>query len=418
MRLESALFSSREGLISHGQAISVVGDNVSNANTVGYKSNRVEFEDLVPGGAQAGNLPTTGSGSRVGRVRPILDTGVIETTGRALDVGIGGKGFFMVGSVEAPQYSRAGNFQIGSDGLLKTADGENVLGYSGTDTTTLGNINTRNLNVVAEPTTAATVFANVDSRSSETAAPLEPDSFNEVASLASFVTAIDVFDSLGESHDLSIAFFKTAPGAFTAQAYIDGGDVGGIKGVPTKVGAEIALSFDENGGITEASRAAAIINAAPAYSNSAAVGAFTIDLSNISQYSGTNQVSGVIRDGRYTGTISEYEFRSDGSLFAKLDTGQTLQVGTLPLANFINPDGLERGGQNRFIAGDAAGERSITLPGALGVAEIAPSSLERSTVDLANQFIDLVLYQRGYQASSQTLNAANNLLRDTIGLIR
>ncbi len=420
MRLESALFSSKEGLNAHGQAISVVGDNVANANTVAYKTSRVEFADLFALGKDGGSnaMPRSGSGVAVARVRQIHETGVLESTGRSLDAGIAGDGFFMVGDIESPLYTRAGNFSINSDGLLVNTEGDTVLGLQGTGTT-LGTLNLKNIQATGAATSLMTLFGNLNSSNEVKAAPASPSTFNEINQAAGFVVpALSVNDSLGASHNVKLAFFKTDTNTWEARAYMDGADVGGTAGVPVQVGGPTALKFSSSGVILAADKANAKMAVSAAYSGGAAAGNFSIDLSSFTQFSGTNEMNSVSQDGKAAGNVKSYEFRSDGTIMALLDSGSTVQIGTIQLAQFPNVDGLERAGNATFRRGPNTGDPVISNPGEKGTGKIEGASLERSTVDVANQFVDLVLFQRGYQANSQTLSAANQLLQGTLQLIR
>lgn len=417
MRLESALYASREGIASHGQAISVIGDNISNASTVGFKESRAEFSALMAeyGGDQ--RLGLTGSGSAVSTVRQIHQTGLIEFTGRSLDVGIAGNGFFLVGDASAPLYTRAGNFTIGTDGLLKTSDGLNVLGYS-SDARDLQPIDMRDVSLNGAATTEVDLFGNVASNSPIVEPPQNPDSFNEVAAEAALTSTVEVYDSLGTVRTLSLAFYKTANNTVVARVYADGSSIeGGTARAPILLG-ETTLNFNELGVLDEQGAAAAQITLTPQFADGAAQSSITMSFANFTQFAGTSEVRSVEVDGQGVGAISEYLFQSDGTILAQLDSGNSVEVGRLPVALFVNNDGLIRVGQTRFASTVAAGDRTIALPGTEGTGELEGASLERSTVDIAKQFVDLVVYQRGYQASSQTLNAASQLIRETIQLIR
>lgn len=421
MRLESALFSSKEGLNAHGQAISVIGDNVANANTTAYKTSRVEFADLFAGGENPStpdNLPQGGSGVAVEKVRQIHETGVIESTGRDLDVGIAGDGFFITGSPDAQIYTRAGNFSINSDGLLVAANGDPVLGLQGSGTT-LGTLNLKSLQAAGKATSLATLFGNLDSTAPVTTVPTSPGTFNEINSAASFVVpALQVNDSLGASHSVKLAFFKTATNTWSAHAYMDGAEVGNQAGVPVDVGSVTGITFQPTGTIATADKANAKLTVNAAYSGGAAAGQFNIDLSTFTQYAGASEMKSITQDGQAAGNIKGYEFKPTGEIYAVLDTGSRIQAGTIQLAQFPNVDGLVRAGNASYTASSDTGDIKLSRPGDDGTGKLEAASLERSTVDVANQFVDLVLYQRGYQANSQTLGAANQLLQTTIQLIR
>jgi flagellar hook protein FlgE len=159
MRIESALISSQQGLDAHGKAIAVIGDNVANSNTVGYKASRTEFRDMLsigPDGVDTAKLPASGSGAAIQRVRQLWEGGSLDETGRALDVAVDGNGFFMVQDSSGVYLTRAGNFQIDQSGYLVNSTGKQVLGFP-SGSTTLGAIDMINLNTSGAPTTQAAI---------------------------------------------------------------------------------------------------------------------------------------------------------------------------------------------------------------------------------------------------------------------
>jgi flagellar hook protein FlgE len=235
--------------------------------------------------------------------------------------------------------------------------------------------------------------------------------------VASSISTLEVFDSLGVRHALTLGYFKTAANAWTVQAYADGGDTGGTAGVPQLVGST-TLNFGTDGIIPEASKAGAVLTTNAAWAGGAAAGSFTINLGNFTQYGGTNDIKSVSQDGTGAGKIKDYQIDKDGKVYATLDSGLPSLIGSIVLANFVNKDGLIRTGNSTYIAGPEVGTESQALPGASGVGQLAGASLERSTVDIAEQFVNLVIYQRGYQANSQALNVANDTLKQTIQLMR
>ena len=421
MRLESALYSSREGLSSHGQAISVVGDNVSNANTTGFKRSRAEFEDLLSdggGGGDAGDGLSTGSGAIIGTVRSIYDGGVIESTGRALDVAVDGNGFFVVGDPAAPAYTRAGNFSVSKDGLIVNSNGLPLLGF-GAGSDSLSTISVAQAVASGKATSTASVFGNLSSASVATTAPAAVNSFNELGRAASFSAGdIQIYDSLGQSHAISLYYFKTASNSWTARAYIDGGEVGQAKGTPVQLGADLQMNFGPDGRMAEADRAAAVITGQPAFSNGAAAGNFTLNLGGLTQNAGNSLMNALTQDGVGVSTVDTFEVTKDGRFEVVFENGQRALAANIPVATFTNIDGLSRSGSGLFLETGESGTRSLGVPGSDGKGELKGGSLERSSVDIANEFVDLVLYQRGYQANSQTFSAASSLIRDTINLIR
>lgn len=412
MRIESALYSSREGLNAHGQAISVVGDNIANSNTVGFKGSRIEFADLLD----------VSSGVQVQQVRQNQAVGVIEDTGRSLDAAIAGNGFFILSDGAQQYYSRAGNFSLARDGTLTDSNGKSVMGFL-EGATTLSEINLYATDVTGNPTSEAgaltgNLFSGLEVKG---AAPNAPTTFAQLARESSYMSTLSVYDSLGQVHDVTVAFTKTATDAgsstWVAQAYLDGSEVGGTPGQPVQLGANATLTFDGTGKIAAANQGTATINATANYANGAAPGAFAINLAQMTQLASGSQLSGVSQDGRAAGNVKDFRFDKDGSIYAILDSGAESLVARVPLASFNNVDGLERVGGNLYVATTDAGTLTTNEAGKGGTGEIDGGALERSTVDLAAQFVDLVLYQRGYQANSQTLSATNDLIKGTIALI-
>ncbi len=419
-RIESAVNTSTQGLMAQGGAIAVIGDNIANANTTGYKTARAEFVDLMgeySGDRLSSVVSGAGDGVAISGIRVLQQNGVVESTGRELDVAISGGGFFMVGEVGAPQYTRAGNFEVNSDGLLVNAQGLPVLGFTGTDTATLGTINMFNVATAGSVTTNVSLFGNLNANEEVTTVPQNPGTFREIGSAASFTVTQSVFDSLGTRQEVLVAFYKTGPGAWTAQAYLDGSAVGGTAGQPQQIGTA-SFTFGGDGKIAAANAANAKITATPAYSNGAAAGNFTLDFSSMTQFSGGSLVNNVTQDGQANGSVNSYEFDSDGKVYALLDNGSRSQIGTIPLATFRNIDGLERSGTGVFSATAKTGDPEIAAAGKGLLGTLEGGALERSTVDIASQFVNLILFQRGYQANSQVLSTVNDILKNTIGLIR
>ena len=420
MRVESALNCGREGITAHGQAISVIGDNIANTNTAGFKTSRAEFSDLLAegqDGRQSETLPMGGSGSTLSEVRVIFEAGVIESTGRTLDAGIDGGGFFIVGDPADPKYSRAGNFSIDSEGLLVNSDGEPVLGLApgGSE---LAALNMYGVNAGGAATTQASVIGNLNAADNITTVPTNPQSFREIGETATYGNTVGVYDSLGQRHEVTVQYYKTGANTWVVQAYVDGGEVGGTAGVPVQLGQNTTLTFDSSGAITADNQAAAVLAAQPAWSNGAAAGSFNLNFGGFTQFASPSTLSNVTQDGTGVGSISGYEIMTDGQVVAKYDTGTTLLIGTIQLADFTNKDGLVRAGSTAFRATEDAGTRTTGNPGIGTLGKLQGGALERSTVDISTQFVDMILFQRGYQANSQTINAANQLIRDTIQLVR
>lgn len=415
MRLESAMYSSRSGLEVHGEALNVVGDNIANANTVAFRRSRAEFADIFSDFQK--DSVESGNGVSTVVVRSLQEAGTIENTGRSLDVAINGQGYFVIGDKEAPVYSRAGNFSFDKDGFLVNAQGMPVLGYA-PNATELGPIDINAVELYGSATKQMGMFGNLNSSSPIVPVPAAPTTFEELNDAASFSQEVQVVDSLGKEHSLRMYFSKTAGNTWNVSSYVDGEDVGGVAGSPVAAGAPATLTFGPDGKIAAADSAAAQMNLQLNYTGGADVGNVVVDLSSFSQFAAFNGLTALTQDGVSASRIKGYAMGEEGQVYAVLEDETKAQVGTIALALFPNDDGLSRLGNTLFAANEAAGDRTLTRPGQDGTGNLRGSALERSTVDLGTEFIDLVLFQRGYQANSSAFSNIASLIKDTIGLMR
>lgn len=420
MRLESALRTSREGITAHGQAIAVVSDNISNVSTTAFKQQRAEFRDILSDKvSDRGSEVVAGAGDGVfvDRVRLNFGVGPMNATGRDLDVALTGNGFFLVGNAAAPQLTRSGNFEVNTDGILTTAGGLPVLGYSGTDVAQLGTIQMSRLAIPTLPTNAMEIFGNVDAGAPLTQPPANPATFQELNNAAAFVSTHSAYDTTGARHDFQLYYFKNGANQWTAQAYINGAEVGQADDIPVALG-QTTLTFNQFGQIEEAAQAQTAITINPTWANGAAQNPITIGLGLFTQFAGGSRVTSSTQDGRGNGEVVAYDFAKDGKIFATLNTGDRVQAGTLALGMVTNVDGLERQGGSLFAATQESGAITVGLAGAGGRGGTAGGALEASNVDLSSEFVNMIVYQRGYQASSQVLSTTSDMLKNTIALIR
>jgi flagellar hook protein FlgE len=420
MRIESALNTGREGITAHGQAIAVVGDNIANSNTIGFKNQRAIFADMLgetPGDKVADVVSGAGDGVSVRSIQSNFDVGPIQGTGRDLDVALSGNGFFQVGDITNPQLTRAGSFKLDGDGFLVTMEGLRVLGFTGDDTVTLGPIDMRKVDLQIVPTTQAQLFGNLNSSANTSPAPVNPLGFEEINNTAASTTMVSVYDSLGSRHEVVFAYYRTAINTWTVQAYANGADVGQAADKPVLIGST-QLSFDTNGRLTQQGAAAALMNINANWSTGAAPSAITADLSAFSQFSGSTLVTNYSQNGQGVGEITGYEINGAGVINARLTNGQTAKVGTLSVATVTNRDGLVRSGSSTFTATDKAGVVTPGLAGTGARSKLLSQSLEYSNVDLAGQFVELVVLQRAYSANSKVISTASDVIKDTIALVR
>ena len=416
------LFAGRSGIQGHGQAISVIADNIANSNTTGYKSSRADFTSVLAGaisGSAVGSV-SVGSGSAVGQVKQIFNQGTFETTGRSLDIAIQGNGFFILQDSAGQRFfTRAGNLQTDRDGFLLDQNGFQVQGFAtgGSGSLQALNVNERTLSTV--DSTVVSITGNLDASSAAAPTIPIPDGSTAAALAAgySYATTVDVFDSLGAQHTITYAFFKTGvANQWTVAAYADGADVsGGTAGNVELLGTS-NLVFNSSGQLTSGGS----FPFAPAvtWNNGSTAQIITSDVTGFSQFSSPNTVSSVAQDGTGGGSIVSFNIDSQGNLSALLDNGQRADIGTIALASFSNPEGLARRTGTILVETNGSGEPVIGTPGTGSFGALQSEALELSTSDLAADFIKLISLQRGFQGSSRMITSINDLLQEIVNLAR
>jgi flagellar hook protein FlgE len=419
------------GLNANGQYLAVIGNNLANINTIGFKSSAVSFMDLVSqtvGGSSA-NPMQIGLGVVTGSISPVFSQGAIENTREATNVAIQGNGFFVVRGENGLSYTRAGNFSLNSEGALVTPDGFKVQGYTATDPVTGEIITTSQpTDVVVPPgvlrspvaTSAFRTLSNLD--------------VNAVAG-TTFNTPVQIYDSVGASHVMTVEYTRTAAG-WDFEITVDGGDVsGGTAGTPFVLGGG-SVAFDGQGNIASVTPAtgtsgggtapavADITFTTPAWTSGAAASPLTWDLVDpngvvsLTGYASPSATSSKSQNGAAAGMIDSIAITADGSIVATFGAGQTVAVGQLALASFNNPKGLVKLGSNRYGESQAAGIPNVGIAGTGGRGTLIGSALEQSNVDIAQEFTQMILAQRGYQANSKTITVSDELLMDTLNLKR
>ena len=409
-----------ESLQAHGAALGVIGDNLANASTPGFKSGRAEFFDVMSGGdgsKSSFNDPgssgmTAGNGAQVTDVSTTQTQGSIDFTNRDRDLAINGKGFFILNDGTNTFYTRAGNFGQNFDGNLTAITGENVMGFTPESPDTLTTIRIDgvgdlvvsdqkafqgNLNASAEIIDAADIPAN-------------PATFNELNEFSDFVGFTDAVDGIGEVHDITVHFFRTGLLTWTANAYVDSTEVGaGAAGTPSLIGTS-QITFDGRGQALNNPTA----EWTAAWNNGADPTTVTVDFSNMTGFAVESNISGITGNGTAPGNLIGIEVSTDGTINAKLDNGELTILGTLALADFNNPSRLRRVGSNRFEISDSSGDPEVGQAGTESRGLITHQALELSNVDPSVEFVNLIRFQRGYQAGSQVISTISELLNGTI----
>lgn len=433
----NGLFSARSGISSHGQAIAIIGDNISNSSTIGYKASRAEFQDLVAGGQASGQV--VGAGSQNAGVNTIMSQGTLEFTGRTLDLSVDGNGFFAVQNNTGKYYTRAGDFKLDTSGNIINQNGLQVLGYPAGGSGSLQPINVNTISQSSVGTQTVTVTGNLNAGAAvSSSVPLAPlagagansttVTYADINSAAAFTTTVDVFDSLGASHTVTVGFYKTATNVFSARAYVNSQDLGEtVSGYPRQLAVQpantaasgtFALNFNSSGALVSGTSTSSLNLQLPAAWNSgASASRMTFDLSGFTQYASPAAVKSITQDGQGVGNVTSLSIEKDGQIFARLSNGQSATVGRLGLVNFANPEGLTRVGGNLLQQSPSSGEPLAGRAQSGTFGAISSGSVELSTVDIANEFVKMITLQRGFQANSRIITTINQLLNDIIQLV-
>jgi flagellar hook protein FlgE len=412
------------GLNANATYLSVIGNNLANINTVGFKASSVNFVDLVSQsvGGNSANPMQVGLGVVTGSISPVFSQGAPQNTREATNVAIQGNGFFLIRQGDGYSFTRDGSFSFNSSGQLVTSDGLPVQGWTTSDPVTGAIVTTGTPNDITIPpgvlrppvaTTQMTTLSNLDA---------------DAAVGDTFITSVQVYDALGTPHVVTITYTNTGPGAWSYDATVPGDEVsGGVAGTPFSVGTG-TVAFDATGVLDPATginggAPADVTFTTPAWSNGAAPSTLLWDLvdgtdTTLTGYDSDSSTSSKTQNGSPAGRIDSISILPDGTIQATFGAGQTVAVGRLALANFNNPKGLVKLGLNRYGESQSSGLPAIGEAGTGGRGTLIGSALEQSNVDIAQEFTQMILAQRGYQANSKTITVSDEILVDTLQLKR
>jgi flagellar hook protein FlgE len=403
-------------------AIDVVGNNLANMNTPGFKTSQVEFRDLVTQSLGAG-LGDTQVGFGTGTPLTVREftQGAIQTSSGVLDAAIQGDGFFVVQDPSGnTQYTRAGNFQTDSSGNLMTDTGDYVQGWTTLDSTT-GAVDTNGPvgNIVVPvgslkaPVTTTTMSVDLNLNSNATA-----------GSTSAFSTTVTAYDSLGTSHVLTVDFQKTGANQWSYDVTVPGQDVsGGTSGTPYDTGASGTLTFSASGQLTDPAVGSPISIGVTGLSDGAndmsiSWNPYTsADAGRITQFGQPSQSSASAQNGSPAAELNHVGLATGGQILAQYTDGTQVVVGQVALASIRNPATLIATGNNCYQLSELTATPSVGVPQTGGRGTIEGGSIEASTVDIASEFTNLIVYQRAYEANAHVVTTADTLSQDTINLI-
>jgi flagellar hook protein FlgE len=427
MSILTSLYTGASGLTAHGEAIGVVGDNIANASTIGYRGSRATFADVLGGSA----LSTQRLGSGVRMTGPVtqFSQGSLQQTGNSLDLAIRGNGFFALRGnhqgVVNTFYTRDGAFKLDNKGIVTNGAGLNLQGYlidaAGQLGSATGDLTLAGQTSPPNPTTGVQLSVNLDSAS------LPPPAWvaTTPAATSNFSTSSTVYDSLGAAHRVDVYFRNSGAGAWEWHAVVDSADLGAAAGTPTEI-ASGTLGFTNTGALdteTTVASSASFTNAAPNQVITFDFGdAITTDagtgLTGATQFSGASEVNSVNQDGYGAGALQDVSISDDGTITGQFSNGQTRDVARVALAHFASDPGLRRAGNQLFEETSDSGQPSIGAAATGGTGWISSQALEGSNVDLGQELVTLIAYQRAFQANARTVSTADEMLQEISNLKR
>jgi flagellar hook protein FlgE len=440
MSINRTMQSGVSGLAAESSALGVVGDNIANTNTVGFKQSRSIFEDIL-GSAVGGSTDAVGAGVRMARTQQIFAQGSLVNTGLPTDLALSGDGFFVVhGSVDGRTgdfYTRAGQTTLRSDGTLVDPSGLPLQGYgvdaNGAYTSAITDVKLGSSSLSPKPTSKVTITANLDASSkSFGSAAFDP---KNAATTSNFSTTTTVYDSLGKSHSIDVYFVKVADNTWQYNAVADGAELAQTAGGqpitgPTAIQSG-TLTFSLGGTLTGKEVTGVAVagaqkmpvsfkGAEPGQMLEFDFGEFGVNgagASSTTQFAAaSNNIAAQKQDGYPAGDISGVKIDPDGTVRGVYTNGEALAVAKLAVAKFRSNDGLSRAGHNLWTASVNSGEAALGVAGAGGRATLVAGALEQSNVDIASQFTDLISHQRSFQANSKTISTADQMLQELMNI--
>ena len=373
------------GLNAASKNLDVIGNNISNSQTVGYKSSSTQFADVY---AQS----KIGLGTKVAGVIQNFNSGNLESTGRSLDLAITGNGFFQFEQAGETVYSRNGQLTMTPEGYLENAQGARLIGESGV-------LQIASSGMPASASTEVVSSVNLDSGEDVVVAafdPTDPDTYTHT-------NTINTFDSLGNMHTMTAYYVKTGVNTWDVHMALNGVE---------STSAAQSLSFTNNGTLA----GYAPTNFQFPMTNGAANLDFTLDLTGTTQFGQEFNLDSLTQDGYTAGALVGVSIDDAGNVLGTYANEQKVVLGTISMANFRNPEGLMPVGNNVWKATDSSGQALLGQAGSGQFGAIESGSVEASNVDMTNELVKMIVAQRTYQANAQTVKTQDEVLQQAVNL--
>ncbi|AFT71700.1 Flagellar basal body rod protein [Alloalcanivorax dieselolei B5] len=384
------------GLNAAASQLDVVGNNIANSQTVGFKGSSVQFADVYTGAK-------VGQGVRVSGVLQDFSNGTLESTGRNLDLGINGAGFFRFLQGEQIVYSRNGQLTLTKEGYLENAQGARLTGFPA-GVGTGGQPQVLQVpagGMSASATTGVDATFNLDAESDVITDAFDPADDGTY----SYANTASVYDSLGVQHTMTLYFVKTGENEWAVHSAVDGTVDAANSG---------QLRFNSNGTLDQAN------STFPDYSFAMNNGAddvtFGINFDGTTQFGEEFDLGSLDQNGYTAGSLVGVTVDDDGNIIGNYANEQSQVLGTLALANFRNPEGLQPAGDNAWVETGTSGQPLLGLAGTGMFGNVESQALEVSNVDLTSELVDLIIAQRNYQANTQTIKVQDEVLQNAVNL--
>jgi flagellar hook protein FlgE len=431
MSILRTLNTGATGLAANGEALGVVSDNIANANTIGFKKSRADFQDMIASAGKS-ELLQVGAGSRLGAVEQMWKQGTLLSTESTLDLALSGEGFFVVNGVasgvQGNFYTRAGQFHLDKDGFVVNLDNLKLQGYAADNRGQIGGqLGDLRIGPTALPATATrTVNLGVNlSANSQVQPDFDP---TNPAGTSNFSSTVTVYDSLGNDHQVITYFRKTdTAGEWEWHAMVDENEL--ANGDPENPAAHASgrLTFDENGALVSES---VELEWDGQFAGASADQVLTFDFgTNIQDESGTgldgttnfaspSTTNSATQDGYAAGSVTGLNINATGTITGVFTNGQRRTLGQIAVATFKSVDGLARGGQGLWVQTEDSGEALLGAASTGGRGAMVSGSLEQSNVDIGREFVDLIAFQRGFQANSKVIQTADEMYGELVNMKR
>ena len=403
------------GLSAASKNLDVIGNNVANVSTIGFKQSDAHFADIyATAGGLVGNS-TPGIGTRVAAIAQSFAQGSLTATSNPLDLAINGSGFFRLSQNGATEYSRNGQFHVDKNGYIVNDSGSRLTGYpadaSGNIVPTASPTDLQISQADVTPNPTSKVQVTVGLNSSAAAITTAFDSTDSTT--YNYATSTSVYDSLGNVHALGMYFVPKGPNGtgenqWNVYATNDGTQISN-----TSVG---TVTFTSDG-LIDTTQTTLPFNISTAISGGATTPlAFTLDMTGSTQYGAKSGINQITQDGYTSGRLSTYSVSDDGTVQGRYTNGQTKSLAQVALANFTSPEGLASLGNNTWAESSSSGPPLVGAPGTASLGALQSGTVEESNVDLTAQLVDMITAQRNYQANAQTIKTEDALMQTLVSL--